>query len=600
MDDLEHQLAIGRAVEHVFALAIADDQLRPAIQALARLALSLPDAEARPETAAPPELSTEGAEGKSHNEGETSVDRGDSSVAEEPEPVAEGRARRRRESRESVPMDPVAFAALVGAALRGMGAGERGTMAEALLGSGTDGEREPVLEERAARVAEPDDPDSVLPGIVTRARLRAAVGRDVAEHIRSGSRIDEDHLHRARSEGAAVWVTDVVGADPDDVATFAECLDALADVAELMVLQRRYEPTDLLRRQHGIREFAAVQSALRVAARALRETPDDDQMAAFEWLRSVTAAERVFVERHMRLDDPLDPGRLPEVLEPVHADLAVLKERADREAALRKRYQQVKYIARRLAEGKANGPDADKLVEAVDAMVQGGIPPSSLQLRAVLAPVADRLPSADGRAATYGRVLTDLHRHLDRVEASHAAGDDEEGPADSDPILAAIGSPRDAVRIARERLERVVIPPSALETIGELDGAPESVAWGRSTWRALRALHTYAEQADGHAGFWDWCANSGHPFAWPATQKKLAMSESETVMNAHLDDRLFEVDRAVAPGGRIVMVAHCKIAEGGGMLAPRLYFYDDTKGVSGQVHVGFIGPHKYVRNASTN
>ncbi len=48
------------------------------------------------------------------------------------------------------------------------------------------------------------------------------------------------------------------------------------------------------------------------------------------------------------------------------------------------------------------------------------------------------------------------------------------------------------------------------------------------------------------------------------------------------------------------MEAHCKIAEGGGRLSPRVYFHDDTKGATGLVHVGFIGPHRYVRNASTN
>ena len=43
-----------------------------------------------------------------------------------------------------------------------------------------------------------------------------------------------------------------------------------------------------------------------------------------------------------------------------------------------------------------------------------------------------------------------------------------------------------------------------------------------------------------------------------------------------------------------------KIVEGGGPLIPRLYFHDDTKGATGKIHVGFIGPHRYVENASTN
>jgi hypothetical protein len=48
------------------------------------------------------------------------------------------------------------------------------------------------------------------------------------------------------------------------------------------------------------------------------------------------------------------------------------------------------------------------------------------------------------------------------------------------------------------------------------------------------------------------------------------------------------------------MLAHLKIAEGGGPLAPRVYFHDDTRGPTGRVHIGFIGPHKYMENTRTN
>jgi hypothetical protein len=66
------------------------------------------------------------------------------------------------------------------------------------------------------------------------------------------------------------------------------------------------------------------------------------------------------------------------------------------------------------------------------------------------------------------------------------------------------------------------------------------------------------------------------------------------------DERIFGVDVRVRADGKVLMPAHCKIAEGGGRLSPRLYFYDDTKGTTKKVHVGFIGPHRHVPNASTN
>jgi hypothetical protein len=71
---------------------------------------------------------------------------------------------------------------------------------------------------------------------VTRARLKADVTRAVAERERTGTPVDEALLHRARSEGCSVWMLDVFQSDPGAVDTLAECLDAVADVADLIVL----------------------------------------------------------------------------------------------------------------------------------------------------------------------------------------------------------------------------------------------------------------------------------------------------------------------------------------------------------------------------
>jgi hypothetical protein len=482
--------------------------------------------------------------------------------------------------------------------MREIQASDRGSMVEALFG-GAGAEAIAALDQPPGRAEEPGDPDAPLSGIVTRARLRAVVARDVADRARTGRALDESHVHRARSEGAAVWMTDLAHPDADAVTTFAECLDALADCCEMLVLLRRYEPADRLRRAEAVKDLAAVQSALRIATMALRTMPDDEQAAAFAWLNTVTKTERIFVARHMRLEDPLDPGHLAEVMEPVHRGLASLKERAARDAALRKRYQQLTYLARQLKEGKASARDADKLVETIDALVAGGLPPSSLKLREVLEPVAARLPDPAGRSAAYGRVIAELDAHLVRVATAQAEAERaaEAGTAHDDAIDA-IACPSDAVRVAREHLCHVVIPASATEHIDEIDHTPSRVAWGRATWRALRALEAYAHAGNGHGGFWEWCEDSGHPFAWPATTRNLAMYESESVLNEYRGDRVFKVDTAVDPSGEIEMLAHCKIAESGGQHTPRLYFHDDVHGVTGKIHVGFIGGHAHVRTTT--
>lgn len=80
------------------------------------------------------------------------------------------------------------------------------------------------------------------------------------------------------------------------------------------------------------------------------------------------------------------------------------------------------------------------------------------------------------------------------------------------------------------------------------------------------------------------------------------MTESDFVQNTTklANSRVFDVDERVDASGRITMLAHLKIAEGGGPLAPRVYFHDDTAGATGMVHVGLVGPHSLVPNKGTN
>ncbi len=79
------------------------------------------------------------------------------------------------------------------------------------------------------------------------------------------------------------------------------------------------------------------------------------------------------------------------------------------------------------------------------------------------------------------------------------------------------------------------------------------------------------------------------------------MTESDTVKkNIGLSGRrVLPVSTEVDATGQILMLAHLKVAEGGGNLAPRIYFYDDTAGSTKKVHVGFVGPHYLMPNTKS-
>ena len=165
-----------------------------------------------------------------------------------------------------------------------------------------------------------------------------------------------------------------------------------------------------------------------------------------------------------------------------------------------------------------------------------------------------------------------------------------------------VSSISEAIEWARV-LPNISIHVQAPVEIDKLETPVNAGAWAKTLWRGLRALDAFASGLHSvPGGFFEWCRDSNSPWVWPESSKKLAMRESESVMkNTRLRSaRLLPVDEAVDPSGRIEMVAHLKIAQGGGPLAPRVYFYDDTSGVTKKVHVGYIGPHSNMPNLSTN
>lgn len=150
----------------------------------------------------------------------------------------------------------------------------------------------------------------------------------------------------------------------------------------------------------------------------------------------------------------------------------------------------------------------------------------------------------------------------------------------------------------------LTVPDTAPQELAAIDTTATSYAWGNRTWQGLRALAAYAEDRSAgwnKGGFWEWCS-SGPILGWPATTKKLSMTESSTVQNSDklAQKRVFDVDKSLSESGKISMLSHLKIAEGGGDLAPRVYFYDDTGGTTKKVHIGLVGPHYLVPNKSTN
>ncbi|MEJ7648643.1 MAG: hypothetical protein WKF57_06250 [Nakamurella sp.] len=205
------------------------------------------------------------------------------------------------------------------------------------------------------------------------------------------------------------------------------------------------------------------------------------------------------------------------------------------------------------------------------------------QLQADLAAMQSRLAAAEQK-------LRENQLHADVVEET------QEQPATE------VNGAQEAVDAARQFYGDVLsIPEDACRDFDDMDTSPEGSAWALTAWQGLRALGEYARALrDGFSGdFYLWCSKGGSAYGWTANPKKLAMVESDAVRtrDKFRSTRLFPVDTKVDESGRIFMQAHLKIAEGGGMMAPRIYFHLDPQ--ESRVHVGFYGPHKHTPNTKT-
>ncbi len=246
------------------------------------------------------------------------------------------------------------------------------------------------------------------------------------------------------------------------------------------------------------------------------------------------------------------------------------------------------------------------------------------ELRALLAQADEELKEAARTADLSARTATSLEEQLyaaveradgDMEEALRALDDVERARAEADILrrrLREEGRYDDAVVVEQppgvpdsfedlwERLgtfEGVRITADKSRAL-ELDEAERARVWAAKAWNALRALDSYAQAArEGfNGGFYQHCT-SDRPGAvnWPL--KQLATAESETTMNKWGAERIFIVPLEVDSSGRKEMQAHLKL-DSKGSTSPRIYFLDDTKGVTGQVIVGYVGPH--LTNTKTN
>ena len=154
-----------------------------------------------------------------------------------------------------------------------------------------------------------------------------------------------------------------------------------------------------------------------------------------------------------------------------------------------------------------------------------------------------------------------------------------------------IHSVRDAVKLARAQFsEKIVIPKLIDTTLDLLDDTTSSRTFGKRIYQGLLSLYRYADDSNQvKGGFKEWCMDGRFLYGWSAEDYAAAESLSVESHPKFRGQREFPISAEVDPQGKTYMGAHLKISNA--RPAPRLYFYDDTQGITKKIHVGYIGKH---------
>ncbi len=200
-------------------------------------------------------------------------------------------------------------------------------------------------------------------------------GADYATQIRP--RDEELRARREELEDCFAWMLDPYRRLPEDerMLQIADCYENVALAAEstlALIAAGALEPApppDLLY------QLAEAQSALLAALEAVDLRSDSDQRDLFVWLKNQTLRHRIYVDRHMKLDDPADFTTSRERAERLRTLAATLM---DRKQAMRRRVHllnKVRFHLRKLSESEGTfGNDLDSIAHAVQEWKDVGYP----------------------------------------------------------------------------------------------------------------------------------------------------------------------------------------------------------------------------------
>lgn len=285
---------------------------------------------------------------------------------------------------------------------------------------------EPAAPSYSPRLAPPSDADLHL--IERRCQLKAEGARWAASRRRLIAEgaffdvdiepVDQEIIAKAKAiPDCFLWMNNATTApSPPDLRGFetvARCFEAVADVLSLLRHILNEPDQHQSEFEQCLDLLAEAQSALRKAILDIDGPTDTDQMQVYNWLKTTSNEHQIFIQRHMRTNDPADPSQWEDLAARIEVVDASMQETQRQAKQRRKLMNKIRHKLSLIADDP-DGAEAhwEILVATVDDLINDGLPPSNRELRELLLPAIDKLPDLPKIPQGFELVLREIDRFL--------------------------------------------------------------------------------------------------------------------------------------------------------------------------------------------
>ena len=230
-------------------------------------------------------------------------------------------------------------------------------------------------------------------------------------------------------------------------------------------------------------------------------------------------------------------------------------------------------------------------IEAIDWSIPADATSTEAEVRRLRARV-DQLQNEAQTAAIAAQEISEQYQTLLNKTAVQLTNGEHH------PMALGSGTIKRVIDDVRRMSKYVVIPESAERSIEDLESNMSATVWAKDMARLFVAMERYGTEVSAnrfHGNLFMWCTESG---LYPDAKISMQESHSTKVGARTHDARVFAVSTDLDHSGMKLMIAHAKIQLRGRGTIPRVFFFDDMKGPTKKIHIGFIGRHDFVPTSS--